>query len=179
MTCSPWWYVVGLTVDPDIPAARLAEFDAFYRDVHAPEVLRHNPGFTRCLRWQVGRRDPAGEPAPDRLACYAVLDESSVDSYLDPAKPRPAYSPKPDVWRAYTRPLWRGFWRVTGTAGEPATGPIGLTGGHEPPATGRPSARLAVHRDMSQAPAPRHVVLHEAPEQVAGPWRLLLTPLSR
>lgn len=177
MTCSPWWYVVGLAVDPDIPAARLAEFDTFYRDVHAPEVLRHNPGFVDCLRWQVTA--PTGQPAPNRLACYALHDEAAVWHYLDPAKPRPAYSPKPDVWHTYTRPLWRGFWRLTEQYGNLAAGPIGLTGGHEPPATKLPGVRLAVRRDMSKAPAPSHVVLHGAADQVSGPWRLVLTPLSR
>ena len=75
MTVAAWWYVVGLTLDPDITPADAERFDTFYRDVHAPEVLRHNAGFTGCTRWRVTRRDPATEPGPDRLACYSLAGE--------------------------------------------------------------------------------------------------------
>ncbi len=178
MTVAAWWYVVGLTLDPDITPADAERFDTFYRDVHAPEVLRHNAGFTGCTRWRVTRRDPATEPGPDRLACYSLAGESAVDGYLNrSAGPRPTYTPKPDVWHRHARPLWRGFWRTTGPAGECGSGPIGLSGGSTP-AAGRPWTRFVLHHDMSAAAAPRFVALHGVDERCTpeSPWRLVLTP---
>lgn len=133
-----FWYFVGIDLRPGAAPTDVEVFDDFYRDVHAPEVVRENPGFSSCRRWRLIESDSRGGSGPARLACYTLSGSGAVDAYLErPRRPHPAapvYSPKPGAWRRATRPMWRSFWRTALTWGDVETpGTVALAIGAEVP----------------------------------------------
>lgn len=176
-----WWYVVGLRLDPATSAAEAAEVDAFYRDVHVPEVLAANPGFLRCLRFARTGRDLTGDPVPDRLACYQLDTQEGADAYLS-RDGKPAYSRKPPAWQR-TSPLWRAFWRGPDIGSTAGCERLVACGTDVPVAGG-----FSLYRDLAPGSAAPHVSIARLGPASSAPadpgpqpdirrWRMWLSTL--
>src|SRR5258708_39889330 len=80
---APYMYWVGMNARPDPDSAALAEFNRFYSDIHAPEVLAANPGFVRATRYELQDPDPRGDFGPRWLAMYEMDAEAAAQTYID------------------------------------------------------------------------------------------------
>ncbi|WP_344899734.1 hypothetical protein [Actinomadura meridiana] len=117
-------------------AAGLAEFNAYYDDVHAGEVLAANPGFGPPRRYELdGEPDSA---TPRWLALYPIATGEHVAAYLDrqrdPGRNARTYTPGPPSWNDASF-VWRAVWRLA-AASAPPPGPVTalLVAGVDPPA---------------------------------------------
>lgn len=95
-------YTVGVdpTSPPELTAAALQEFHRFYDEVHAPEVVAHNEGFTAFQRLERA----VEADLPRWLTLYHVADAAAVDGYIArSARERGVagaspYTPFPPLW---------------------------------------------------------------------------------
>lgn len=115
---SPFLYWIGLDTDPGASATAVADFNRFYDEIHVPEVLSHNRGFTHAARFRLEVPDARGDLGPMWLAVYAVANESAAEQYLaregDPSRLRTPYTPGPALWKGMSV-RWRLVWeRVLG-----------------------------------------------------------------
>jgi hypothetical protein len=135
---SPLMYWVGIDTD-SASDDQLAEFNAFYSDVHLPEVVAGNPGFVRAQRYELARPDSRGDFGPRWLAVYEMADDAAAAAYLaqnagSPTQ-RASYTPLPDVWRAIAKIRWRIIWRQIAEAGSLEEPPYSIfLVGIDPPA---------------------------------------------
>lgn len=99
-------YLLGVNPPDGLSAQELAEFNAFYTDVHLREVAERRHAL-RAVRYQrVEEIKPPYPSAPSYLAAYE-LDETSAAVRRHTG---PAYSPGPTVWQRHTTP-WR-LWYI-------------------------------------------------------------------
>jgi hypothetical protein len=119
---STMMYWVGMDVPSDDPED-LREFNDFYSEVHAKEVLASNPGFIRGHRYELMTPDPRGEFGPRFLAVYEMSDEGAAQTYLGradgPPEGRPHYTAGPPAWDD-KKTTWRMIYRPIATTGSPS-----------------------------------------------------------
>jgi len=127
MPNAPFMYWVGMNTPPDASDAELAEFNDFYSNIHAHEVVQSNPGFIRATRYELDEQDGRGDFGPRWLAIYEMDGEEGASIYVErnngPAEARPKYTPGPPLWQRY-QPWWRLIWRRL----VPKEGDLGLAG---------------------------------------------------
>lgn len=121
-----YMYWVGVDTDPAATDEQIAEFNNFYTQVHLPEVLELNPGFTAAARYRLEGPDARGDLGPTWLTVYSISDSAGVERYVtrekDPAQGRPKYTPGPGLWKTMS-PRWRLIWAQTFAFGSPAMPP--------------------------------------------------------
>lgn len=112
MSDAPFRYWVGMNVAPDTSPAALADFNRFYTNVHAREVLAGNPGFVRNARYELAQDDARGPRGPRFLATYDIEAEAGARTYIErnDSQSRPNYSEGPEAWQKKTT-TWRLMWR--------------------------------------------------------------------
>lgn len=114
MSDAPYSYWVGINVAADTSAAALADFNQFYTNVHAREVLASNPGFVRSARYELAQDDARGPRGPRFLATYDIDSEAGARTYIarndGPPEGRPKYSEGPLAWQQKVT-VWRLMWR--------------------------------------------------------------------
>ena len=99
-------YLLGVDPPQGLTDGELDVFNAFYTDVHLPEVAERRHAL-RAVRYELEREvRPPYQGAPRFLAVYEV-DETSASNRRHVGPP---YSPGPDVWRRHTTP-WRLWYR--------------------------------------------------------------------
>lgn len=108
-------FIVGINPPQGASADEVAEMDAFYEQVHMPEVLAAS-GYTRATRYRLLRELLHPDPGcPTYLAVYEA-DAATTAKLDDPTRrpeggtfpPGDTLSPGPAVWQAHTTP-----WRMT------------------------------------------------------------------
>jgi hypothetical protein len=193
----PMSYWVGMEI-PDASAAELADFDRFYSEVHAYEVMAANPGFVRFHRYELLAPDPRGDLGPRYLAMYE-LSEAAGAAYLEcefgPAEGKPRYSSGPPAWER-RQIHWRMMWRQRAAYGEGSSPAdalyvVGMDPGpgdasefdafytsvHLPEIVRiggyRRGTRLALEQGLAHpdGPSPSFVALYEAGPELAGEIR--------
>lgn len=110
-------YLLG--VDPPVGATddELAAFNAFYTDVHLPEVAERRRAL-RAVRYELVREvRPPYRGAPRFLAVYEV-DEDAAASRRHSGPP---YAKGPEVWQRHTTP-WRLWFRRLDPGAVPSSG---------------------------------------------------------
>jgi len=111
---APYSYWVGMDIPADTNAAALADFNHFYTNTHAREVLASNPGFVGGARYELAQDDARGARGPRFLATYDIENEAGALGYIarndGPPEGRPKYSEGPQAWQQHTT-LWRLMWR--------------------------------------------------------------------
>lgn len=124
MADAPYMYWVGMNTHPDTSASDLADFNAFYSNTHAREVLANNPGFIRATRYELLEQDARGNFGPRWLAMYEMEDREAADLYIKrndgPPEGRPSYTPGPSAWQQY-----EGWWRLLWHRLVPENGELG------------------------------------------------------
>ena len=124
MTNAPYMYWVGMNTPADATDAELAEFNDFYSNVHAHEVVGSNPGFIRATRYELENQDARGDFGPRWLAVYEMDSEKAANTYLEwnngPPEKRPQYTPGPPLWQRY-----EGWWRLIWHRLVPEQGDLG------------------------------------------------------
>src|SRR5688572_13690504 len=109
---APFTYWVGMDTPAEASAHTLADFNTFYNETHLPEVLRHNPGFTRASRYELLVPDARGDFGPRWLAVYEMADTAAMRGYIErndgPPEGRPQYTPGLADFGPETR--WRMIW---------------------------------------------------------------------
>jgi hypothetical protein len=117
---SPYMYWVGMDTD-GASEVHLEEFNSFYNDTHAHEVVAMNPGFVRAHRYELAKPDPRGDFGPRWLAVYEMADEEAATTYMarndGPPEGRPTYTALPNAWRETAKTRWRIIWRQMAEAG--------------------------------------------------------------
>jgi hypothetical protein len=104
-------YLLGVNPPDGLSSHELAEFDAFYTDVHLREVAERRHAL-RAVRYErVDEIKPPYPSAPSYLAAYE-LDEASAAVRKHTG---PAYSPGPAVWQRHTTP-WRLWYLLRSSA---------------------------------------------------------------
>ena len=126
MANAPFMYWVGMNTPSDVSPADLADFNGFYSNVHASEVIGANPGFMRATRYELCEQDARGDFGPRWLAVYEMDSNKAADLYVErndgPPEGRPTYSPGPVAWQRYEG-WWRLMWhRLVPEAGELGAG---------------------------------------------------------
>lgn len=99
-------YLLGVDPPPEATDDELAAFNAFYSEVHLPEVAERRRA-SRAARYELVRplrAPPRG--APRYLATYEV-DEQAASTRRHAGPP---YAAGPAVWQAHTTP-WRLWYR--------------------------------------------------------------------
>jgi hypothetical protein len=112
-------FIVGMNVPPDTTSEGLAEFNAFYSNVHVPEVMQWGD-YTRAVRFELMREFAHAAPGSPRfLAVYEGDLQATEASQHRAAAPRPQpssvnFTAGPPTWEQHdTR--WRLVYRrVTG-----------------------------------------------------------------
>jgi hypothetical protein len=127
MADAPFMYWVGMNTPGDVSAQDLADFNDFYSNVHASEVLAANPGFFRATRYELAEQDARGSFGPRWLAVYEMESQAAADGYSQrndgPPEGRPTYSPGPVAWQRY-----ESWWRLIWHRLVPETGELGAGG---------------------------------------------------
>ncbi len=127
MANAPYMYWVGMNTQPDTSEADLADFNDFYSNTHAKEVLANNPGFIRATRYELVEQDARGKFGPRWLVMYEMDSQKAADLYIErndgPSEGRPTYSPGPSAWQQY-----EGWWRLLWHRLVPETGELGAGG---------------------------------------------------
>ncbi len=126
MANAPYMYWVGMNTQPDTSETDLADFNHFYSNVHAGEVLAANPGFIRATRYELIEPDARGNFGPRWLAVYEMDSQKAADLYIErndgAPESRPTYSKGPAAWQNYEG-WWRLIWhRLVPEAGELGAG---------------------------------------------------------
>ena len=106
-------FMVGMNVPPDTDAAGLAEFDAFYTNIHVPEVMAHR-GYYRGTRFELHRAFRHPQPGCPRFCAIYEADEAttaaSQQGRNNPAPGRSPLSSGPPTWEKHDT-LWRLVYR--------------------------------------------------------------------
>jgi hypothetical protein len=127
MANAPFMYWVGMNTPSDTAAQDLADFNDFYSNVHAHEVLAANPGFFRATRYELLEQDARGVFGPRWLAMYEMDGQRAADLYIErndgQPEGRPTYSPGPAAWQRY-----EGWWRLLWHRLIPEAGELGAGG---------------------------------------------------
>jgi hypothetical protein len=109
-------YLLGVDPPADATADELAVFNAFYTDVHLPEVAERRNAL-RAVRYElVEVVRPPYPAAPRFLAIYEVDEKSAANRRHS----GPPYSKGPAVWQRHTTP-WRLWYRRLGPDAPPDT----------------------------------------------------------
>lgn len=114
-------YVVGLDPTERVGEEDLARFDAFYSEVHQPEVIAANPGFIGGRRYRLSGQDPRWNAGPRLLAVYDLEDEAAATTYLQTQRTPGTgidYTPSPVPWTDFNV-RWRLILRTLRQFGEP------------------------------------------------------------
>jgi hypothetical protein len=101
-------FMVGMNVPADTDAAGLAAFNAFYTDIHVPEVMA-NGGYVRGSRFELYRAFRHPEPGCPRFCAIYEADEATTFANREAraAGGRPApVSSGPPAWEQHDT-LWR------------------------------------------------------------------------
>jgi hypothetical protein len=108
-------FMVGMNVPPDTDAAGLAEFNAFYTDIHVPEVMARG-GYARGTRFALHRALRHPQPGCPRFCAIYEADAAATQNNQkrrsQPAPPpdeRPLSS-GPPTWEKHDT-LWRLVYR--------------------------------------------------------------------
>src|SRR5579859_7178907 len=80
-------FMVGMNVPADTDAAGLAEFNAFYTNIHVPEVMARR-GYARGTRFELQRAFLHPEPGCPRFCAVYEADEPASEATLQ-SKPNP------------------------------------------------------------------------------------------
>jgi hypothetical protein len=106
-------FMVGMNIPPDTDASGLAEFDAFYTNIHVPEVMAHR-GYHRGTRFELHREFRHPQPGCPRFcAIYEADDATTAASQQGRSNPQPDRSPLssgPPTWEKHDT-LWRLVYR--------------------------------------------------------------------
>lgn len=104
-------FLVGMNVPPDTDATGLAEFNAFYTDIHVPEVMALR-GYHRGTRFELYREFRHPQPGcPQFCAIYEA--DAATTAALQQSTPRPGgsqLSSGPPTWEKHDT-LWRLVYR--------------------------------------------------------------------
>jgi len=102
VSSAPYMYLVGMTAAAGANEAELAQFNAFYNDIHVGEVMK-GYGFVSSARYQCMREFMHPAPGcPDFLAMYGIQDKAAAELFMkgrlvaDPSGN--SFSAGPDVW---------------------------------------------------------------------------------
>ena len=71
-------YLVGMNVPQDTDASSLADFNAFYTQLHVPEVMAAG-GYTRGTRWELYREVAHPAPGAPRFCAIYEADADATD----------------------------------------------------------------------------------------------------
>ena len=106
-------FMVGMNVPPDTDDAGLAEFNAFYTDIHVPEVMAHR-GYHRGTRFECYRAFRHPQPGCPRFCAIYEADQAATEADQKArANPQPGPSPLssgPPTWEKHDT-LWRLVYR--------------------------------------------------------------------
>lgn len=106
-------YLIGMNVPPDIDAAGLAEFNAFYTEVHVPDVITRN-GFKRGTRYELYRGYHHPAPGCPRFLALYEMDEPATTTLMERRRgiqpPISGYTEGPPAWQRHDT-LWRLVYR--------------------------------------------------------------------
>ncbi len=108
-------FMVGMNVPPDTDAAGLAEFNAFYTNIHVPEVMAHS-GYSRGTRFELDRAFRHPQPGCPRFCAIYEADEATIEASQqrrDNPNPQPGRRPLslgPPTWEKHDT-LWRLVYR--------------------------------------------------------------------
>lgn len=114
MSDALYTYWVGMNIPADTSANDVSDFNTFYNDVHAKEVLANNPGFLRARRYELAQDDTRGPRGPRFIAAYDLDSREAAMLYISrndgPASGRPVYSEGPSAWQKRST-QWRLMWQ--------------------------------------------------------------------
>jgi hypothetical protein len=102
-------YLQVTCVDPATSdPATLDEFNRYYTEVHAPDVVRNNPGIRRSYRYELDIRDPRGALGPKWLSVYEWENRHGAQVFVVRGEApggswRPDYLPEPPIWSGIGR----------------------------------------------------------------------------
>jgi hypothetical protein len=116
---NPMMYWFGMNFKSQDPAD-LAEFNAFYNDIHIGEVVKNNPGFLLGHRYELLAPDPRGDFGPQFLAMYEIGDAESGQAFIDRSgkgRNRDLFTPEPPVWMDNMEMMWSLVWRQIAESG--------------------------------------------------------------
>ena len=106
-------FMVGMNVPPDTDDTGLAEFNAFYTDIHVPEVMAHR-GYHRGTRYELYRALRHPQPGcPQFCAIYEADEATTAVAQQARSNPQPGPSPLssgPPTWEKHDT-LWRLIYR--------------------------------------------------------------------
>jgi hypothetical protein len=106
-------FMVGMNIPPDTDAAGLAEFNAFYTNIHVPEVMAHR-GYDRGTRFELYRAFRHPEPGCPRFCAIYEADETTTaatqQARINPQSGRSSLSSGPPTWEKHDT-LWRLVYR--------------------------------------------------------------------
>ena len=106
-------FMVGMNVPLDTDAVGLAEFNAFYTDIHVPEVMAYR-GYHRGTRFELYREFRHPQPGCPRFCAIYEADESTTIANQQ-ARHNPQAGPSPlssgpPTWEKHDT-LWRLVYR--------------------------------------------------------------------
>jgi hypothetical protein len=106
-------FMVGMNVPPETDAAGLAEFDAFYTNIHVPEVMSHR-GYHRGTRYDLYREFSHPQPGSPRFCAIYEANEATTTAAqqaLTASRSGPSpLSSGPPTWEKHDT-LWRLVYR--------------------------------------------------------------------
>ena len=98
-------YLLGVDPPPEASEEELEAFDAFYTDVHLPEVAERRQA-RRAVRYELIRARRPPHVLPRYLALYEVDEQGAARRRHQ----GPPYARGPAVWQAHSTP-WRLWYR--------------------------------------------------------------------
>lgn len=128
-------YIQITCVDPAIAEPTVLEqFSRYYTEVHAPDVVRNNPGIRRAYRYELHAADPSGNSGPRWLAVYEWETRHGAEVFVLRGEGpggswRSDYLPEPPIWSAVGRGpnQWgRLMCNRIGESGPPSPAPFGV-----------------------------------------------------
>jgi len=108
-------FMVGMNVPPDTDEAELAEFNAFYTNIHVPEVMERG-GYARGTRWELHRAFRHPQPGCPRFCAIYEADAAATQANQQRRSnptPQPGDHPLssgPPTWEKHDT-LWRLVYR--------------------------------------------------------------------
>jgi hypothetical protein len=102
-------YLVGMNVPAETDASSLAEFNAFYTQVHVPEVMAAG-GYTRGTRWELYREFAHPAPGAPRFCAIYEADSAATDERDARRAARRPFASGPPAWEQRDT-VWRLVYR--------------------------------------------------------------------